>query len=71
MSLVEKTDPACRSNPDLFFPEDWEAGNERRAVVSMAKSYCEVCPIRLQCLEYAIIAREEFGIWGGLTPGER
>ena len=71
MGLVERIDPACRNNPDLFFPEDWDVGSERRNVISLAKSYCEVCPIRSQCLEYAITAKEEFGIWGGLTPQER
>lgn len=33
--------------------------------------YCSDCPVRQQCLEWAIEAREAFGVWGGLTPEER
>jgi hypothetical protein len=32
---------------------------------------CGPCPIRQQCLDYAISNREEYGIWGGTLPGER
>lgn len=36
-----------------------------------AKRVCRNCPVRLECLEYALDIKEEYGIWGGLTPGER
>lgn len=36
-----------------------------------AKRVCRSCPVRVECLEYALAINEEFGIWGGLTPGER
>lgn len=71
MVLADKTEPTCRTNPKLFFPEEWEKGNERRMAISIAKEHCAACPIRLQCLEYAVTAKEEFGIWGGLTREER
>ena len=29
------------------------------------------CPVRRQCLEYAIRHHEDNGIWGGLTTAER
>lgn len=48
---------------DLFFRTDNEG-------VLFAKKICGECPIKRQCLEYAI-AKEEFGIWGGMTPAER
>lgn len=49
---------------DIFFEE-----GVRRLVIE-AKSYCYKCPVRINCLEYAIKA-EEIGIWGGMTTTER
>jgi WhiB family redox-sensing transcriptional regulator len=36
-----------------------------------AKELCSVCPVRLECLQYAIDNKEEYGIWGGLDEKER
>lgn len=36
-----------------------------------AKSLCAVCPLVEPCREFAIINQEEWGVWGGLTEGER
>lgn len=36
-----------------------------------AKGVCQVCPIRTDCLEHALLNREEYGIWGGMTVAER
>ena len=54
---------ACReADPDAFFDETNEAG---------AKGICAGCPVRLECLEYALDTREPFGVWGGYGPKER
>jgi len=61
--------PPCQvTDPDAWFPnyKDHENGDFRAA-----KRMCAVCPVVQQCLEYALIAREEHGVWGGLTPKER
>jgi len=29
------------------------------------------CPVRQECLDYALRVREPFGIWGGLNEAER
>lgn len=29
------------------------------------------CPVRIDCLAYALAAGEELGMWGGLNPDER
>lgn len=49
---------------ELFFPE-------RGASTKAAKAVCAECPIRLQCLEYALDASIKFGIWGGTSERER
>ena len=56
---------ACReADPDFFFPSNKE--EEDRAL-----ALCATCPVRIDCLEYALEARERFGIWGGLTEKQR
>ncbi len=36
-----------------------------------AKAICSVCPVRVQCLDFAVEIREPYGIWGGLTEADR
>jgi len=51
-------------DPDLFFPE-------RGASTREAKEICRGCVVRIDCLEYALVNGEKFGIWGGLSERER
>jgi WhiB family redox-sensing transcriptional regulator len=37
----------------------------------MAKRICIGCPVRQECLDYALVSNQRFGIWGGLTEEER
>ena len=58
---------ACVSQSDAdFFPE---RGGKRD--VAAAKAVCAGCPVRAECLDYALDMRVRFGIWGGLTTPER
>ena len=36
-----------------------------------AKKICNGCPVIQQCLEYAIVNRENDGVWGGASERER
>ena len=61
---------ACRdADPELFFPEG-SAGPALLAV-DRAKHLCETCPVQARCLDWALDHHAAFGIWGGLTEGER
>jgi len=55
--------------------ERWfsDIGNTRAnsLLIRQAKQVCQACPVRLECLNHALDAKEEFGIWGGLTARER
>jgi WhiB family redox-sensing transcriptional regulator len=51
-------------DPDLFFPE-------RGASTREAKEVCRGCTVRMECLEYALVMGEKFGIWGGYSERER
>jgi WhiB family redox-sensing transcriptional regulator len=55
----------CRgADPDLFFPE-------RGASTRTAKGICRDCQVRAECLEFAIVSSEKFGIWGMMSERER
>jgi hypothetical protein len=36
-----------------------------------AKAVCARCEVRVECADYALRAREPYGVWGGLTEEER
>ena len=56
----------------MFFPPSTtERKDERERRETRAKSICRICPVKSQCLEYAMEIREPYGIWGGLTEAER
>jgi WhiB family redox-sensing transcriptional regulator len=50
---------------------NWFPDPTRRVDVSLEKAICRRCPVRTQCLAYALDADEPSGIWGGLTTDER
>jgi len=58
----------CANAPDadLWFPDRGD-----RATAAAARRICGMCPVRAQCLAFAIVARPEDGIWAGLDarPG--
>lgn len=59
---------ACSEvTPDWWFPELGQNTNEHK----MARELCKQCPVRQQCLEYALRENIVHGVWGGLTPNER
>ena len=68
-----QTRAACRgADANLFFaPTHQETKEERIAREDQAKSVCAVCPVREQCLSFALATRETHGIWGGLNESER
>jgi WhiB family redox-sensing transcriptional regulator len=60
----------CRdTDPDLFFP----IGTTGQALVQIdrAKEVCGMCPVKSDCLEYALETNQDSGIWGGLDEEQR
>lgn len=56
-------DAACRGKDTAeFFPESWTPPHIREI--------CEACPVREECLDYAL-RYHEHGIWGGTTAKDR
>ena len=63
---------ACReADPDLFFHPQNERGLARVRRDRSAKAVCARCDVRVECADYALRAREPYGVWGGLTEEER
>lgn len=64
--IPEWTESALCAQVDteIFFPE---MGGSLRA----AKRVCAMCPVAAECLEYALVNHEEFGVWGGRSARER
>lgn len=51
---------------DVFYPLPNDAVTTKQAL-----QVCGRCPIRVECLQYAIRNRETYGIWGGTTERQR
>lgn len=61
---------ACRDeDPELFFPISEVGPGARQA--EQAKAVCARCPVREQCLRYALDNGLDHGIFGGTTERER
>jgi WhiB family redox-sensing transcriptional regulator len=59
----------AQADPDAWFPE-------RGRIAAAARRICGTCPVRAQCLDYALSGADTWhgistGIWGGTTPRER
>ncbi len=55
----------CRSvHPSVFFPSDGVG-------VDIARKICATCESKEPCLEYALDARVDHGVWGGASERER
>ena len=63
----------CReTDSSVFFPPThFEHKPERELREAKAKAICARCPVRVECLEWALSTREPFGVWGGYSESER
>ena len=68
-NAIKKTgEPICmQTDPDQWFPEVGGLNGDARA----AKKLCNECPVKRECLQFAIVNNELYGIWGGLSYRER
>lgn len=61
-------------DPNVWFPEPPDRGRGPRDLegdAHAAKAVCRRCPVRLPCLQAALVGAERYGIWGGLTYAQR
>ena len=65
MDTVWMADGKCRElPPETFFPSDGVG-------VDAARRICADCPVKMECLEYAMANHIDHGVWGGTSERER
>ncbi len=63
---------ACRGMASsLFFHPPGERGVPREEREASAKAICRSCPVVQECLAHSLAVQESYGVWGGLSEGER
>jgi WhiB family redox-sensing transcriptional regulator len=63
---------ACRGmSSAFFFHPEGERGPARARREAKAKAVCFQCPALEQCRRHALAVHEPYGIWGGMSEGER
>ncbi|TAM90922.1 MAG: WhiB family transcriptional regulator [Jatrophihabitans sp.] len=63
---------ACRGiDTATFYHPENERGPSRSRREMAAKAICATCPVVENCLRWALLAREPYGVWGGLSVDER
>jgi WhiB family redox-sensing transcriptional regulator len=53
-------------DPELFFPAPTATAQTATAV-----AVCARCPVRCECLEWALATNQQYGVWGGLSEEKR
>lgn len=67
----------CRGLSEIMFPVDGSGSHEAKAVCYGTSPILEEldrayeCPVRHECLIYALTRREKSGTWGGLSERDR
>jgi WhiB family redox-sensing transcriptional regulator len=61
---------ACQNlDPEMFFPVGTTGPALKQA--GEAKRICASCPVQSMCLEWAVLARIDHGVWGGTSEEDR
>ena len=55
----------CNNNKEINFFNTTTAGSK------LAQAFCQNCPVKMPCLEYAIQHNILHGVWGGLATNAR
>lgn len=60
---------ACKGKPTEWWFPDAERGDS--GVYARGREVCVNCPVRGDCLQWAVDNHQRDGMWGGLSPNER
>jgi WhiB family redox-sensing transcriptional regulator len=55
----------CKNNKQIDFFPTTTAGSK------IAQAFCQDCPVKMPCLEYALRENILHGVWGGLATNAR
>ncbi|WP_374213165.1 WhiB family transcriptional regulator [Streptomyces sp. G1] len=59
----------CRGQGELFVGGKYVDPPAKDA--ARAKGICNGCPVKAECLDWALTAGEPYGVWGGMTAHDR
>lgn len=65
------------TDSELFYPDaELYVGRAALVIYAAARAICQGrphqgCPVRKQCLEFALDTEQMVGVWGGFTPADR
>ena len=62
---------ACRDMGPAVFYVERNSDADSSGAVAEAKAVCAGCPVRAECLAYALTSNEQHGVWGGTSVRER
>lgn len=62
---------ACRNEPPETFITSGDDDDEPPYPSPRARTLCNGCPERVDCLQYALDEGIEFGVWGGMSAYQR
>jgi WhiB family transcriptional regulator, redox-sensing transcriptional regulator len=64
--------PCQNTDPDVWFSDrDINDAYGSAGTTRIAKKLCNMCPVKAQCLEFALVNNELHGIWGGMATKDR
>lgn len=63
-------------DPEMFFPAPVGAiapfpSPAIAAASALAKSFCDGCPVKSECRDFALTNRGVYGVWGGTDEWDR
>lgn len=56
-------------DPELFFPIGTTGPAAEQ--IERARAVCQGCPVRGECLEWALATGQDAGVWGATSEDER
>lgn len=56
---------------NLWFPVGRGGGLSSPADYTVPRAFCDRCPVKVECLEWALEHDARHGMWGGKTPQQR
>jgi len=70
-ALALCADPQVDANLFLVESDDEKSRSRKQYERALAKQICAACPVKMECLNDAMLAGEHYTIRGGTTPRER
>jgi WhiB family redox-sensing transcriptional regulator len=72
-AMFSATGDCTNYDPEWWFPEEkpGRVSWSRTYAANTARNICKECPIRKECLDYAVQFHGITGIWGGTDRHER